>query len=136
MSSEFYFLDAELRDGFIDFVTRQGIPSSFHADPMDGFVVAIPEDLTEESETLIESEYERLQELQRDLADADEDENARDLMGVNVTLPNGQNCMVRLPASYARRLAEHFSFEEIHALVSVIAQNVANPVTGPLCQKP
>lgn len=74
-------------------------------------------------------------DLQRDLVDAAEDECAQDVMGVTVTLPDGQTCLVRLPVAYGRRLVEHFTYEEIHELVSVIAENVANPVTGPLCRK-
>ena len=52
-----------------------------------------------------------------------------------VTLPDGQPCLVRLPAVYGRRLVELFTFEEIHALVTLIAHNAINPVEGPLCRK-
>jgi hypothetical protein len=135
MSTEYYFFDAGLRDRFIGFVTSREISSSFRADPMNGFVVDLPEALSQEIEAVIELEYDSLLELQRDLADAEDDVDARDVMGVTVTLPDGQTCQVRLPATYARRLIEHFSFEEIHALVSVIAHNVAHPVAGPLCRK-
>lgn len=135
MSTEYYFFDAGLRDRFISFVTSRKISSSFRPDPIDGFVVDLPEALPQEIEAAIELEYDSLMELQRDLADADDAVDARDVMGVNVTLPDGQPCQVLLPAALARRLVEHFSFEEIHALVTVIAQNVANPVSRPLCRK-
>ncbi len=136
MNNEYIFFDEALRDRFIDFVSVQGISSGFHPDLVEGFVVELPAGLSTDLQAAIEVEYDALMDLQRDLLDAAEDEDARDLMGVAVTLPDGQSCVVRLPPVYGRRLIQHFSVEEIHGLVSVIAQNVANPSTGPLCRKP
>jgi hypothetical protein len=135
MNNEYIFFDEALRDRFIGFVSDHRISSQYRPDPIEGFVVELPVGLSEDLQAAIEVEYDALMDLQRDLLDADEDEDARDLMGVTVTLPDGQSCVVRLPAVYGRRLIEHFSVEEIHELVSVIAQNVANPATGPLCRK-
>jgi hypothetical protein len=135
MNNEYIFFDAALRDRFMDFNTGRGISNRFRSDPVEGFVVELPSGLSDELQAVIEVEYDVLMDLQRDMLDAAEGDNARDLMGVTVTLPDGQSCVVRLPPAYGRRLIEHFSVGEIHELVSVIAQNVANPVTGPLCRK-
>jgi hypothetical protein len=56
-------------------------------------------------------------------------------MGVEVTLPSGQSCLVRLPPALGRRLIEHFSFDEIHALVQTIAASAVDPTPGPLCRR-
>ena len=135
MSSEYIFFDEALRDRFIGFVTNHGISSQVRPDQIEGFVVELPDGLSEDIQSAIEAENEVLMELQRDMVNAAEGDEARDVMGITVTLPDGQSCLVRLPAAYGRRLVEHFTFQEIHGLVSVIAQNVANPVTGSLCSQ-
>jgi hypothetical protein len=135
MGSEYIFFDEVLRDRFMAYLADHGIPSQFRSDQIEGFVVELADAVAEATESAIELEYDRLMELQRDLIDAADGEDGQDVMGVSVTLPDGQACMVRLPAAYGRRLVEHFTFEEIHELGSVIARNVANPVSGPLCRK-
>jgi len=135
MGNEYIFFDEVLRDRFMAYLADHGMPSQFRPDQIEGFVVELADAVPEATESAIELEYDRLMELQRDLIDAVEGEDGQDVMGVSVTLPDGQACMVRLPGAYGRRLVEHFTFEEIHELVSVIAWNVANPVSGPLCRK-
>ena len=135
MANEYIFFDAILRDRFANFVAAHGIPSQVRPDPIEGFVVAVADDLADELEDAIEAEYLTLMEEQRDLVEAADDDNARALMAVAITLPDGQPGVVRIPARHARRLFAHFSTEEVHELVGAIAQAVANPVTGPLCRK-
>jgi hypothetical protein len=57
------------------------------------------------------------------------------VMGVEIKLADGRSCMVRIDGPIGRRLSEHFSPEEIHGLVSAIAQSIENPAEGPLCRK-
>ena len=135
MSSEYIFFDEALRDRFIGIVSGHGISSQFRPDRIEGFVVELPDGLPEAIQSAIEVEYDLLMDLQRDLLDAEDGEDGQDVMAVTVILPDGQSCQVRLPAAYGRRLVEHFTFAEIHELVTLIAQNLANPVTGPLCRK-
>ena len=135
MANEYIFFDATLRDRFVGFVATHDIPSEMRADAMEGFVVALPDDLDDELEQAIETEYATLMTEQVDLVEAADGDQARALMAVAITLPDGQPGVVRIPARYARRLFEHFSVEEVHELVGAIAQGVANPVTGSLCQR-
>jgi hypothetical protein len=134
MASEYIFFDESLRDQFMNFVAGHSVASSTRPDPIEGWVVELPDELADSLQVAVETEYDALMDKQRELADAAEGTQARDLMGVTVTLPSGESCLVRLPAAYGRRLVEHFTFEEIHELVSIIAQNVANPVSGPMCR--
>jgi hypothetical protein len=136
MANEYIFFDAHLRDRFVGVVTAHGIPSQVRPDAIEGFVVALADDLADAIEDAIEDEYAALMEEQRDLVEAADGENSRALMAVAVTLPGGQPGVVRIPARYARRLFAHFSTEEVHELVGAIAQGLANPVAGPLCRKP
>ena len=135
MSNEYIFFDTDLRDRFVDYVAARGIPSALRPDAIEGFIVALADDLADEIEDAIENEYAMLMEEQRDLVEAAEGGNARALMAVAITLPDGQPGVVRIPASYARRLFAHFSTEEVQELVAVIAQGLANPLAGPLCRK-
>lgn len=135
MSNEYIFFDAGLRDRFVGYIAGRGIASELRADAMGGFIVALPDDLTDAIEDAIEDEYTTLMEEQRDLVEAADDENAHALMAVGITLPDGQPGMVRIPARYGRRLFAHFSTEEVQELVAVIAQGLADPIAGPLCRK-
>lgn len=134
MTSEYIFFDESLRDQFMSFVAGHGVAPSTRADPIEGWVVELPDGLADDLQVAVEAEYDALLDRQRELVDSAEGAEVRDLMGVTVTLPNGEPCLVRLPAAYGRRLVEHFTFDEIHELVSIIARNVANPVSGPMCR--
>lgn len=134
MSHDYIFFDTELRERFTRFVADQGLSSSVRPDRLEGEVVSLPEGLDDALLHRVEAEYDALMDEQRDLADAEDGGEARDLMGITVTLPSGQDCLVRIPAVYGRRLVAHFSAQELHDLVSVIARNVANPQGGPLCR--
>ena len=135
MTNEYIFFDAALRDRFVGFLAARGIPGELRADAMEGFVVALADDLDDDLEEAIEDEYTTLMEAQRDLVEAADGDNTLALMAVAITLPDGQPGVVRIPARHARRLFAHFSVEEVHELVAAIAQSVANPVAGPLCQR-
>lgn len=135
MTNEYIFFDAALRDRFVGFLAARGISGELRADAMEGFVVALADDLDDDLEEAIEDEYTTLMEAQRDLVEAADGDQALALMAVAITLPDGQPGVVRIPARHARRLFAHFSVEEVHELVAAIAQSVANPVAGPLCHR-
>lgn len=134
MSIDYIFFDAALRDRFLTSTAQRGLTATTRDDPVGGFVVSLPDGLASDVEEQIEAEYDALMEEQRELVDATDDEHARDLMGVTVTLPDGRPLMVRVPAHYGRRLVEHFDAAEIHGLVAAIVQSALNPIEGPLCR--
>ena len=135
MTNDYIFFDSGLCDRFLRFVIAHGIQGEMRTDNMDGFVVAVPDDLANDIEEALEQEYESLMDEQRELVDAAESETTHSLMGVGATLPDGREISVRIPAAYARRLYAQFSLEEIRELVSAIAADVINPSDGPLCRK-
>lgn len=134
MMAEYIFFSEELCERFVKFVSSCGIDSSVRPDEIDGFVIALPDALADAADAAIEAEYDRLMDEQRAQIEAAEDGDAPDLMGISIVLPDGQPCVVRLPAEYARRLVAEFSIEEIRELVSHIATSVATPNTTPLCR--
>ena len=109
-------------------------PAKSRADQIEGFVVALPDDLADEVVDLLEEEYDALMKEQRRLIELLDGDKARTLMGVKITLPDGQQRMVPLPAIYARRLYEHFTIEEIQQCVAGIAESVLKPDAGSLCR--
>jgi len=130
---EYILFDEGLRDRFLEIVAAQGIASEVWADQIEGFVVALPDDLADDVVDLLEEEYDALMKEQRRLTELLDGDKARTLMGVKITLPDGQQRMVPLPAVYARRLYEHFTIEEIQQCVAGIAESVLKPDAGSLC---
>ncbi len=135
MTVEYVFFNEQLCSRFVDFVRARGIASETREDEVEGLVVSLPENITEDLSDLIEDEYDALMKEQMTLAETDEGWATRQVMGVTVTLADGSPCTVRIEGPIGRRLSEHFTPEEIHELVAAIAHSVENPVEGPLCRK-
>jgi hypothetical protein len=131
---EYILFDEAACERFQKVLASRGLTGKVRPDEIDGFVVGLPDDLDDDILAAIEIEYDKLMEAQQDAIDATDEEGEGILMGVEATLPDGQSCHVLLPAGYGRRLVEHFSPEEIHDLVSIIAKGVLNPVKGPICR--
>ena len=132
--SEYIFFEDALRDRFLAFVAGHRIQADTRPDRIAGHVVTLPEDLTDELEDAFEAEYGRLMDEQQQRVEAEDGED-RTLLGVDITLPDGRPCTVRLPPDLARRLCNHFSGEEIQAMVATIAAEVLDPAAGPLCRE-
>jgi len=132
---EYILFDGALAEALLGFAAALGAPGQMRADPLGGWVVQVPEDLPEPVQDAIEAEYNRLMLQQRDELDAADGADANDVLGVQVTLPGGASCLVRVPAYLGRKLVNTFSFEDIHQLVTLIAAQAVQPVDGPLCQK-
>jgi hypothetical protein len=69
------------------------------------------------------------------LAESEEGWVTHKVMGVNISRADGSTQAVRLQGEVARRLVEYFTPVEIHDLVQEIAQNIEQPVFGPICKK-
>jgi hypothetical protein len=134
MGIEYIFFIESFRDRFVQFVSAQGIACRVRKDEMDGFVAELPEDLDDAVTEAIDAEYESLMQEQEIEAEAEEGWVTGSVMGVSITLADGRPCVVRIPDEIVHRLSEHFSTDEIHSLVSAIAQSVENPFDGPICK--
>ncbi|MBI5785416.1 MAG: hypothetical protein HZA64_08170 [Rhodocyclales bacterium] len=132
--SEYIFFEDALRDRFLSFVAGHCVQAEIRPDRIAGFVVTLSENLPDDLEDILEAEYGRLMDEQQELVEAEDGED-RTLLGVDITLPDGRPCTVRLPPDFARRLCNHFSGEEIQAMVATIAREILDPSTGPLCRE-
>ncbi len=135
MSIEYIFFNEALCNRFVDFISARGIESEARQDEIDGFVVELPEDIDDVLSDTIEAEYDALMKEQMALAEEDEEWATRQVMGVTVTLSDGESRDIRIQGAIGRKLTERFTPEEIHELVTAVAESVINPVEGPLCRK-
>lgn len=136
MGFEYMFFDAALRDRFVAFASSHGIASTMRPDEIAGFVVALPDGLTDALQDAVEAEYDSIMDEQMRLAESDAELVSHHAAGITVTLADGTTRAVRLPPAIARRLLEHFSPGEVHEIATAIAQSVEKPDDGPICRKP
>lgn len=136
MGFEYMFFDEALRDRFVKFASLLGIASTVRQDEIAGFVVELPDALDDVQQEAVEEEYDSIMDEQMLLAESDDELVSHHVAGVTVTLADGTTRAVRIPPPIARRLFAHFTPDEIHEIVTAIAQSVENPVDGPLCRKP
>lgn len=135
MGFEYIFFSEALRDRFVAFASGHGIASTVRPDAIAGFVVELPEGFVDELQGAIAAEYDSIMDEQMLLAEADEELVSHHAVSVSVTLADGSTRAIRIPPPIARRLFEHFTPDEVHEIVSAIAQGVENPIDGPLCRK-
>lgn len=132
--NEYIFFDANLRDRFLAFVATHGLTGQARPDPMGHLLVALPDDLDDEFDDAVEAFYAELMDEQRGLIDQSEPDSAYDAVGIHIELASGPR-QIRLPPDIARVLYQHLSTEEIHELVTAIAQSVEDANDAPLCQR-
>lgn len=129
---EYIFFDAALRDRFVKYAESQGVDCTLQDDVM-GMVVAVPEDIADETEEALERCYEELEQEQSELL-IEEDGGLRQLAGLRYLLPDGRPCLVPLQPEIANRLLAAFSLEEIQALFETVARSSLHPGEEHLCK--
>jgi len=131
--NDYIFFEADLAERFLAFAQEQGIAGTLKPDPIEGVVVGVPDLLPDDIESAIEARYDELMiEQQQRIEDADGDD--RTVMGVELRLADGSTRLIRVPAAYGRRLCQHFTSDEIHDLMTAVAESLLDPVDGPLCR--
>lgn len=136
MGLEYMFFDAALRDRFTAFASARGIASTVRQDAIDGFVVELPDGLSDALQDAVEAEYESIMDEQALRAESDAELVSHHVTGITVTVADGTTRTVRIPPPIARRLFEHFTPAEVHEIATAIAQSIEHPIDGPLCRKP
>lgn len=132
MGIQFVFFAPDFRERFLQFLAHHDIPAQSLEQEPEGYLVEIPDDLPEDSYTLLEQEYHDIVEDQIIQA-TEEDEQAFQVLGVSVNGTDGQPQLVRIEGPLGRRLSRHFTPDEIHQLVDNIVHSYRNPHSGPLC---
>lgn len=99
---EYIFFDAALRDRFVKYAASQDVNCTLLDDPM-GMVVAVPEDIADETEEALERCHGELEQEQSELL-IEEDGGLRQPAGFRYLLPDGQPCLVPPQPETANRL--------------------------------
>lgn len=134
MATEYILFDRTLCDRLVQFVAEHDLVADVRPDAIEGFVIVVPDTPDEDLESAIAATYESLMEEQFNLIEAEEG-GSRSVMAVTVTLPSGAPCVVPLSGKLGRCVYEHFTVDEVQALVTEIAAAVVNPSTDPLCKR-
>jgi hypothetical protein len=129
---EYIFFNAELAERFAEFARLIGTRCEERSDKL-GLVVAVPEDLDAELGNRLDTYYAHLLDEQADMAEETEP-GLKHNTSINITLANGQPCLIRIEPAMMNRLMSCLSIDEIHELVTSIARSVENPDDCPLCQ--
>ncbi len=134
-ASSYIFFEADLCDRFVQVLARHGLGCTQRADAIEGLVVELDAEPGDTLLEALEAEYEALMDEQMLRAGDHADWGTHQVASLRVTLPGGNTAEVRLPPDVARTLLERYSIDEAHALVSAIAQSLADPQDGPLCRR-
>lgn len=130
---DFVLFDEPLCRRFADHAASLGLRCEIEDDPMGGYVIRVPGEIDDATAEALEAHYDALMEEQQGLVESADD--GLTVMAVDVTLADGEERAIRLPAEFARRLHEHFDVDEIRALVTAIAQQTLTPDTTSLCRR-
>ena len=128
---EYIFFDIALRDKFVSYVEKRGVPYTAPEDNM-GMVVAIPEDIPEHVSDDIEKYYETLEDEQEEQSETEGD--LKRLAGFGFKLPDGQARLVPVSTDMANRLMANFTLEEIQGLLNDVARYALEPPNEHLCK--
>lgn len=131
---EYQFFDDTLRDRYLARAASLGVPSEVSTDEIAGSVVAIPEEIDENTADELDEFYDILMQEQAMLAEQNQDWVAKRLASIQVTLSDGRMRTVRLDAVTANRLLGSFTPAEAQQLVEAIARSLENPLDGPMCK--
>lgn len=131
---DYIFFDAGLAGQFVEAAHALGVAAS-QSEEEEGYNVALPEDLPDETAEKLEEIYDELLERQAALIDAAEPQQ-RHAAGIHIDLADGTPCLIRIEPAMMNRLLSVLSVAELHQLVTAIAHSVENPSSAPICHNP
>lgn len=130
---EYIFFNDGLREQFEELAESLDLQYETRMDEL-GTVVMLPENLPSETEDRLEDKYAELMEAQAALSDEEPDEMQRQAVGIQVTLSDGSERMLKLDPELVNRLLECFTVEEMQEVVNAIAVSLENAGVGPVCK--
>ena len=131
---EYIFFHDEQRKQFIHYLLKQDIPYVEQNDSM-GMVVAVPEDMGEETEELVESHYDKLMEDAEELLIGDGEVAEKDVAAITITLDDGKTIYASVSPNVINRVLGVITTQELNDLVNSIVSSVLNPDERPICTR-
>lgn len=129
---DYIFFNDILRAAFIESVREKNVAYVEKQDSM-GTVVAIADDIDDDTSEALETRYDELMETQATLTDRADGDANKHIAVVRITLDDGTPHIVALEPEIANRLLDAFSVDEIQELFSHVARSVIDHEEATLC---
>lgn len=131
---EYIFFHKSPFDQFIHYLDKHTVPYSRKDDHM-GFVIAIPDDLSDQIYTKVDDTYEKLLSDSEKLLAEQDNAAEKNAAAITINLSDGKTIQASVPPDLLNRILESISCEELGVLVNAIVSSVENPDNRPLCQR-
>lgn len=128
---EYILFDQRWADEFLQFLNQHQIPATQKAEG-DGISIFVPDDLSDELDTLLEAEYDRIM-----AAHEAEDTGVDNMNRVGIQYQNaaGETCQARIDMDFINRLMEVISIEELQSFVQQLADEIEAGGKKRLCER-
>ena len=102
----------------------------------EGFTVTIPEDIDEVILEKLESDYDKLMDVDRDLTEQQQD-SANDIhaAGITIQLKDGRVVCASVTPELLNKVMQSISADELNTIVCAITEAVEEPDARGLCQR-
>ncbi|HEB83188.1 MAG TPA: hypothetical protein ENJ11_10040 [Gammaproteobacteria bacterium] len=133
---DYIFFNKKTCDLFAESATSAGITAIVDCAD-DCFTVRLPEDSNDKLLEELEAYYDELLDMDRDLADAQEQETSAEMhtAGISVALNDGRHVYAQVAPELLSRVLQCISPDELNTIVCAITEAVENPDTSSLCQR-
>lgn len=131
---DYIFFHQQSLEQFVDYLKQHGIPYEARDDEM-GLVVAVPDDLPDETTDPLDAYYDKLLDDAENQLSNEEETAEKHTAGLNITLSDGRTTSVEVAPELLNRILNAISIEELNRLVDAIVSSVENPDNRPLCQR-
>ncbi len=131
---EYIFFHDSPRLNFIEFLNEHSISFDEKDDNM-GMVIAVPEDLGEEVEDIIELHYDKLMENAEELLADDSEEAEKNVAAINITLDDGKVIYAAVSPNVINRILSVITTQELNDVVNSIVDSVLNTDERPICTR-
>jgi hypothetical protein len=132
---EYIFFHTTPLEMFLDYLEQKDVRHEVDISG-DTMKVFVPDDLEDELSDAVDTEYDRLFDLNQELMDhADEDAGEFSKVSVDVKLKDGTRSKAFLEPDIMKRLMSVLSHDELSGLIQAITHAVENPDDRPYCQR-
>ena len=131
---EYILFDEQSLKRFLAWLEQHAIPCEQRSDDM-GLLVAIPDDLDDETTAAVETCYEKLlADSEALLAEAGMGPE-KHAAALTIRLGDGRTVHAGVPPALLNRVLSAISVQELNQLVEAIVDSIENPDDRPFCQR-
>ena len=131
---EYIFFHDGPRRQFLQYLESLDIPHVEQNDTM-GMIVAVPEDMGEDIEDKIETNYDELMENAEELLIEDGKGAEKDVAVITISLQSGETIYASVDPKVLNRILGVITTQELNDLVNSIVSSVENPDDRPFCNR-